>query len=172
MNDKPLRRRYAPKASLRSEALDTRYSISVQIESRYDGLLDGDRLARLAATVLQAEGVEGPVELGIVVTTDEEVHALNKQYLGHDYKTDVLSFGMDGEDTFVTPQERPKHLGEVVISYDRAAEQAPDYGHSASSEIETVLVHGILHLLGYNDLEEADREKMHARQQAILDFGF
>ncbi len=112
----------------------------------------------------------------MVVTTDEEVHALNREYLGHDYKTDVISFGMGGmEDDrdFITPSERPPYLGDIAISYERAAEQSHEYGHSAEAEVATLLVHGLLHLLGYDDTNDADREKMHARQQKlILDFGF
>ena len=113
--------------------------------------------------------------VGVVVTTDDEVHALNRQYLGHDYQTDVISFGMaeEGSEEFVTPEERPQYLGDVVISYDRAAEQAPEYGHSTEREVATLLVHGLLHLLGYDDTTDAEREKMHERQDSLVrDFGF
>lgn len=144
------------------------YLITVQMEPQYEDLLDADALHRLAMGVLRAEGIEGPLEIGIVVTTDDEVHALNRQYLGHDYKTDVLSFGMGGEGEFVTPQERPAYLGDVVISYERAAEQAPEYGHSTNAEVATLLIHGLLHLLGYNDMNDEDRERMHRRQQDLL----
>jgi probable rRNA maturation factor len=145
------------------------YLITVQIEPQYERRLDADKLHRLACSVLQAEGVEGPCELGVVVTSDEEVQALNRQYLGHDYKTDVLSFGMLEDDEFITPAERPSYLGDVVISYDRAAEQAPEYGHSTEAEVATLLVHGILHLLGYDDSDEHERRRMHARQQELLE---
>jgi probable rRNA maturation factor len=150
------------------------YLITVQMEPDYEDRLDADRLHRLAIHVLESERVESPLELGIVVTTDEEVLALNRQYLGHDYHTDVLSFGMNDRDTdgdatgFVTPAERAPYLGDVVISYDRAAEQAPDYNHSTEAEVDTLLVHGLLHLLGYDDTEEEKRETMHARQQELI----
>ncbi|HYO48597.1 MAG TPA: rRNA maturation RNase YbeY [Chloroflexia bacterium] len=144
------------------------YLITVQMEEQYEGFLDADALHRLAMEVLKAEGVPGPVEVGVVVTTDAEVRALNKQYLGHDYETDVLSFGMMEDDEFVTPTERPSYLGDVVVSYDRAADQAPEYGHTPSMEVATLVVHGLLHLLGYNDAEDTERERMHARQQELL----
>jgi len=147
---------------------DSSYLITVQMEPQYEDILDADALHRLAMGVLRAEGVEGPMEVGIVVTTDDEVHALNRQYLGHDYKTDVLSFGMGGEGEFVTPEERPAYLGDVVISYERAAEQAPEYGHSTNAEVATLLIHGLLHLLGYDDTNDEDRERMHRRQQELL----
>jgi probable rRNA maturation factor len=57
----------------------------------------------------------------------------------------------------VTPEERPSYLGDVVISYERAAEQAPEYGHSASAEVGVLLIHGLLHLLGYDDANDEER---------------
>ena len=146
------------------------YLITVQMEPEYEGVLDADRLHKLAIGVLEAEGVQGPVEVGIVVTTDAEVLALNQQYLGHDWQTDVLSFGMadEGVEEFVIPGERPAYLGDVAISYDRAAEQAPDYGHSTPDEVATLLIHGLLHLLGYSDTGDEEREKMHSRQNELF----
>ena len=153
------------------------YLITVQVDEQYEDEVDAGALHGLAIVVLRAEGKAGPLELGVVVTTDEEVTALNRQYLGHDYKTDVISFGMEDEEpgaTFLTPAERPPYLGDVVISYDRAAEQAPDYGHSTGREVATLLVHGLLHLLGWNDTDEEARARMQARQDYLLgisDFG-
>jgi probable rRNA maturation factor len=144
------------------------YLITVQVDEQFEGKVNADALHRLAIGVLRAEGKTGPLELGVVVTTDEEVHALNKEYLGHDYKTDVISFGMESEDEFITPQERPAYLGDVVISYERAAEQGPKYGHTTEQEIATLMVHGLLHLLGYDDMEDEAREQMHTRQDELL----
>jgi probable rRNA maturation factor len=154
------------------------YLITVQVDERYEGMVDAGALHSLAIRVLRAEGRVGPLELGVVVTTDDEVLALNRQYLGHDYKTDVISFGMEDEEpevAFLTPAERPPYLGDVVISYDRAAEQAPEYGHSTEQEVATLLVHGVLHLLGWDDADEESRVRMHARQDSLLriaNFGF
>jgi len=152
------------------------YLITVQIDEQYEDRLDADGLHRLALGVLQAERVPGPLELGVLVTNDREVLTLNRQYLGHDYETDVLSFSMndagqpEGEiGHFVTPSERPPYLGDIAISYDRAAEQAPEYGHSAESEVALLLIHGLLHLLGYDDAAEPERERMHARQLELLE---
>jgi probable rRNA maturation factor len=151
------------------------YLITVQADPQYEAVLDLDRLHVLALGVLEAEQIEGPLELGVVITTDDEVQYLNREYLGHDYKTDVISFAMsDGEEQdpgvlqFITPPERPRYLGDIAISYDRAAEQAPDYGHAPDVEVATLLIHGLLHLLGYDDTAEDAREVMHARQDALL----
>lgn len=158
------------------EEAGSEYLITVQVEPRFEAHVSADALYRLATEVLREEGADAPLEVGIVVTTDDEVHLLNRQYLGHDYKTDVISFGMqaEGVEEFVTPAERPAYLGDVVVSYERANEQAPEYGHSTEKEVATLVVHGLLHLLGYNDLEDADRERMHARQNELVqmsDFG-
>ncbi|MGA7732596.1 MAG: rRNA maturation RNase YbeY [Chloroflexia bacterium] len=147
------------------------YLITVQVDERYEERVDAGALHSLAIQVLRAEGRAGPLELGVVVTTDDEVLALNRQYLGHDYKTDVISFGMEDEEpevAFLTPAERPPYLGDVVISYDRAAEQALEYGHSIEQEVATLLVHGVLHLLGWDDSDEEARARMHARQDSLM----
>lgn len=169
--------------------------ISVQIAPAFAADLDADRLHRLACYLLAAEKVTEPVEMGLVVTDDAEIHDLNRQYLGHDYPTDVISFTADEEAAgppldrpaasgppapaapdaldanvrFVHPPGWPRYLGDVVISYETAAAQAPEYGHSAAAEVDVLLAHGILHLLGYDDHADPDRHEMHARQQALVD---
>lgn len=145
-----------------------RVEISVEAEGETPDL---KRLERLARAVLAAEGA-GPGEVGVVLTDDAGIHALNRQYLGHDYPTDVLSFGLQeeatGEQAFVVPAEGPIHLGDVAISLERAREQAADYGHDWRREVELLLTHGLLHLLGYDDGTEEARKHMHARQENLL----
>jgi probable rRNA maturation factor len=146
------------------------YLITVQIDPEYEDRLDASALHTLAIDVLRAEGAPGPL-----VTSDGEVRSLNRDYLGHDYETDVISFGMSeepdstGTPAFVTPDERPPYLGDIAISYDRASEQAPEFGNSPETEVATLLIHGLLHLLGYDDTQDHERERMHARQQELLD---
>lgn len=84
-----------------------------------------------------------------LLTRDAELERLNRQFLGRDYPTDVLSFPSPGPDGF---------LGEIAISVDRAAEQADRYGHALESEIGILLLHGVLHLLGMD--HERDRGRM------------
>ena len=155
--------------------------ISVQIDPAFAERLDADRLHRLARYLLAREGVDRPVELGVLVTSDAEIHTLNHQYLGHDYPTDVISFTAVEETApvaipegapqphFVSPPDWPSYLGDIVISYEMAAAQAPDYGHDAAAEVDVLLAHGILHLLGYDDRIEPDRQRMHTRQQGLVD---
>ncbi|MFL5734158.1 MAG: rRNA maturation RNase YbeY [Chloroflexia bacterium] len=151
------------------------YLITVQIDPQYEDRLDCGALHILAMEVLRAEGVPGPLELGVIVTTDGEVRSLNRDYLGHDYETDVISFAMSeepgatGAPRFVTPEGRAPYLGDIAIAYDRAAEQAPDFSNTPEAEVATLLIHGLLHLLGYDDTEGHEHERMHARQQELLE---
>ncbi len=129
------------------------------------------RLEKLTRVVLANEGAH-PGEVGIVLTDDAGIHELNRQYLGHDEPTDVISFGemedlADQPELIVPEKERP-YLGDVAISVERAREQAPAYGHDWTSEVDTYLVHGLLHLLGYDDTTEEARQTMFARQERLL----
>jgi rRNA maturation RNase YbeY len=118
-------------------------------------------LERLARFVLAAEGA-GEVEVGVALTDDAGIQALNRAYLGRDEPTDVLAFYLAEEG-----EGRP-YLGDVAISLERAREQAPSYGHSWEEECATLLVHGLLHLLGYDDGTEPERRRMEARQERLL----
>jgi probable rRNA maturation factor len=116
---------------------------------------------------LDHEGCSG--ELTIVLTDDDGIHALNRKYLGHDAPTDVLSFAAreDGG-IFVPAPEAGMYLGDVIVSLPRAAEQAVQQGHSFERELGLLVIHGILHLLGYDHAQEADEATMWARQDAVL----
>ena len=161
----------APEGSVVNVDPDSDFLITVQIEEQFEDRVSADALHHLAIHVLQAEGKQGPLELGVVVTTDAEVLSPNIQYLGHDFNTDVISFSMEEEDKadgFLTPTDRPPYLGDIVISYDRAFEQAPDYGYTTPQEVANLLIHGILHLLGWDDSTDDLRAKMQARQEELL----
>jgi probable rRNA maturation factor len=85
-----------------------------------------------------SEDVVGGLPFTSLITNDRELQKLNKQFLGHDYATDVLSF----------PSGMPGHLGELAISVERAEEQANSFGHSRLDEIRLLMLHGLLHLTG------------------------
>ena len=104
-----------------------------------------------------------------MITDDNNIRRLNLEYRGEDRTTDVLAFDMtDGSDGFVSPPSAPPHLGEVVVSYPRALAQATEYGHSEEEELDRLVIHGILHLLGYDDHCRGDREVMWGRQEAAV----
>ena len=105
-------------------------------------------------------------DLTLVLTSDEEIRALNRDFLGNDAPTDVLSFPAGETD----PDTGRHYLGDVVISLPRATEQAAARGHTVEAEAQLLAVHGVLHLLGYDHAEAADKIRMWAVQAAILDF--
>ena len=93
--------------------------------------------------------------------TDPEIHLLNRQYRGKDTPTDVLSFPLADE-------WQPSLLGDVVISFETAARQARRRGHSLHEELQTLLIHGILHLLGYDhEVSRSEAIRMHRKEREI-----
>lgn len=119
-------------------------------------------LERAALAVLHYAEVKG--DASIVLTGDEQLHALNAQYLGIDAPTDVLSFP-SGE---VDPDSQELYLGDVMISLPRAAHQAAAGGHPVEDELTLLVVHGMLHLLGYDHAEADEKTLMWSRQAEVL----
>ncbi len=142
---------------------------------------DADRLelesflTRVGSQVLSAEGWND-AEVSVVVTGDDEIKALNREFRGKDEPTDVLSFPLEewdleeGEDESELGDPSPPEvlLGDVVISLERAAAQSDEYGHSLQRELGFLLVHGVLHLLGYDHETDEERQAMREREEAIL----
>ena len=124
-------------------------------------------ILRAADTVGKIYGVEN-AELSVTLTTDEKIHALNKKYRGIDRATDVLSFAFRESDEPEILGETVEILGDIVISVERAEIQAADFGHSFLREIIFLEVHGLLHLLGYDHIEDADRVEMEAEQDFVM----
>ncbi len=154
--------------------------ITIEADPAYAALVAPDPLRRAAAETLATVG--GKVRarhavplLTVVITGDDQIRELNRRFLGEDAPTDVLSFPSEpapdataGGVDFVTAPEAEAYLGDVVISYPRAREQAEAAGHSVEAELQLLVVHGVLHLLGYDDTEPAQRERMWAMQTEVL----
>lgn len=107
------------------------------------------------------------VMFNIVVVNDDEMHKINKEYRGIDRTTDVISFALEDDKTFIKTEIRI--LGDIYISLDKAKEQAMSYGHSLKREISFLTIHGILHLLGYDHMNEKEEKEMFRLQELILD---
>jgi len=135
---------------------------------RFAGKVEMELLRRVTTEALRREGVEGEIALSVVITYDEAMRELNRQFRDVDALTDVLAFGSGEEGDFVTAPGEPAYLGDVVISYPRAVAQAEEYGHSVDRELALLAAHGVLHLLGYDHVDEAERAEMWARQNEIL----
>ena len=124
------------------------------------------RLRSLALRVLRAESCTEDTEVSILLTDDECITILNGQYRDAEGPTDVLSFSQhEGEDEFVSEENV---LGDVVISVETAKRQADERGADLDPEIDMLLVHGLLHLLGYDHAESDEAEKLFARQSELL----
>ncbi len=148
--------------------------ISVLIDEDIEGCPDESWLRRVAERVLAAQGVCSYAELGLVVTGQERVRELNKKYRDEDRPTDVLAFYMTpsseetGAPAFITPPDGMLHLGEVIISYPQAVIQAKEHGHSVRREMAILIIHGVLHLLGYDHDKPELARLMRAREKEIL----
>ncbi len=115
-----------------------------------------------ASAVLVHEALDG--ELTVVMTDDAQIRKLNREYLGIDAPTDVLAFPA-GE---IDPENGAAYLGDVIVSVPRAAEQARDAGHPVADELQLLVVHGTLHLLGHDHASAADKSRMWAAQAEVL----
>ena len=145
--------------------------IVVAVDEQDDVALDLARWRDLAAGALREEGVDGG-ELNLVFVEEQEMHALNTLHLGEDRPTDVLSFPLDGD----TPAEVGEALiGDVVVCPAYAARQAADHagtrGHcgSVDDELALLVVHGVLHVLGWDHADDEQTRSMQARESVLLD---
>jgi len=144
------------------------YTINVHIGPEYSAHTAPERLARVVQTVLEHQSQPENAEVTLVITDDSKVQELNKKFRGIDSATDVLSFPANEGQEFVTPEGLPSYLGDVVISYPTAAAQAEEQGHPVEDELALLVVHGCLHLLGYDHETDAEQARMWAIQEQIL----
>jgi len=146
--------------------------LGIQIDKNFQKHLSKEWLRRVVEHSLAAQGIASEVELGLLITDDETVRKLNQEYRGVDETTDVLSFALverkPGSSPFINPPDGLLHLGEVVISYPQAARQAEENNHQVEEEIALLVIHGILHLLGYEHDEPAREREMRALEERVL----
>ena len=139
----------------------SRYVIETVVEREPDGLRL-DQIQSAARAALAQAGVEAQVTVTILLTDDQTLRQLNRQHMGYDEPTDVLSFQMDAD----VPGMHA-YLGDIAISVDSAMRQAEKVGHSLEAELQTLTVHAVLHLLGY-DHDDLERRAVMWRQQAAI----
>ena len=126
-----------------------------------------EEIIRAAEVVGKLYGVENS-ELSITLTDDERIHGLNKKFRDVDRPTDVLSFAFRESDEPEVLTTQVEILGDIIISLERAKFQAETYGHSYLREVIFLTVHGLLHLLGYDHIEESDRLEMEREQDFVM----
>lgn len=130
-----------------------------------------EEIERLLNFAAENENVDDNSEVSVTFVTNERIHEINREYREKDAPTDVISFAMEelGEgEVALTGVGIPRVLGDIIISVAKAKEQAEDYGHSFIRELGFLAVHGFLHLLGYDHMNDVDEEKMFTRQKEIL----
>lgn len=150
------------------QGVDTDSAAAVVVSVRQEDLLvDEDRWADLLRRVLVAEGVAIPWEVGLSFVAADEIAALNAAHRGVDRPTDVLAFGAD-DGSAPRAGGEPRLVGDVVICPAMAASNASARGKSVDGELALLVVHGTLHLLGYDHADDADADRMQARERDLL----
>ena len=154
---------------------------SIVITSEKKGLATlpvRQHIKRCITAALDVQGVDVPCEINVLLTDDASIRAINKAYRNIDKATDVLSFPMfqltpgvlpESWDEYKDPETGLVPLGDMAISLERAKEQAKEFGHSTRREVGYLTIHSILHLLGYDHVDEgAMKRQMRAREEKIL----
>ncbi|MFT9848657.1 rRNA maturation RNase YbeY [Aneurinibacillus sp. REN35] len=151
-------------------------SIDIEFIQEYKSELSQDVLDLLQRALEEAartEDVEG--EVTVTFVDNDRIHELNREYRGIDRPTDVLSFAMNDEgeeemEIFLEEgmEEIPNMLGDIIISIPKAQEQAEEYGHTFEREMGFLVVHGFLHLMGYDHETEEEEAEMFGKQEDIL----
>lgn len=141
--------------------------MEIYYDDRQDDIKITDEIKNLIeksiAAVLKVENLDENVEVSVSFVGDEEIRDLNRDYRGVDKSTDVLSFPMDDEFIIVS-----RILGDVIINTRRVMEQAEEFGHSNERELSYLTVHSILHLLGYDHMEDEDKKEMREREKLAM----
>ena len=145
--------------------------MSVEIDGMEDFINENEVKGYIEKVLTKEYESESPVYLSLLLTGNDEIQVINREYRDKDQPTDVISFAYhETEDFDVGPYDT---LGDIVISIERVFEQAKEYNHSPKREFFYVLTHGLLHLLGYDHIEEEDKIIMRAKEEEILQsFGY
>lgn len=136
----------------------------IHIDNQQD-FLESALLERAARLTLDLEPESADADITIVLTDDAQLHELNRNFLGVDAPTDVLSFPASESD----PETGSTYLGDILISIPRAAQQAQAAGHPLEAEVQLLVVHGVLHLLGHDHAEAEEKARMWAEQEKVLE---
>ena len=141
-------------------------NIAIEVDHVID--IDNSWLEKVASYALNFQSPKPNVDLSIIITDNDLLQELNREYLGIDAPTDVLSFNVDEID----PETGNYYLGDIIISYQKANEQAVTAGHEIQSELSLLIIHGVLHLLGMDhDTPESQETMWKIQDQILSDMG-
>jgi probable rRNA maturation factor len=147
--------------------------IGIHVEDEFRASVDRNWVKKITRQVLRDEGVPSPYEVSLVFTDSDTVQRLNRDYRDVDEPTDVLAFYMFPQkgtvSSFALPPDGVTRLGEVIISYPQTVAQAKEQGHPLETELALLIIHGILHLLGYDHEEPEAEHKMRRRERELLE---
>ena len=159
--------------------------MTILVENEANRGLDFDYeevIKTVISKTLKTENCPYETEVNVLLTGNEEIHEANKEFRGIDRPTDVLSFPMvdyefpsdfscvdENPESYLNPETDELLLGDIMISVDKVYEQANEYGHSRKREFAFLIAHSMLHLLGYDHIDEEERKVMEEKQEAILD---
>lgn len=159
--------------------------MTILVENEAERELDFDYEEVIKSVInktLETENCPYETEVNVLLTGNGEIHTANKEFRGIDRPTDVLSFPMvdyefpsdfscvdKNPESYLNPETDELLLGDIMISVDKVYEQANEYGHSRKREFAFLIAHSMLHLLGYDHIDEAERKVMEVKQEAILD---
>lgn len=144
------------------------YVVTLQRDIELPPEITATWLRNVARRTLQHQRQPRGLELSLVLTNDETISQLNRQYRQVDGPTDVLAFPSHEGEPFVLPSSARRHLGDVIISLETAERQASEQHHATMRELALLIVHGCLHLLGYDHAIPEDEKAMWALQEEIL----
>ncbi len=125
------------------------------------------KINEVAAICLKEEQIPEEAEIDLLFVDNEAIREMNREYRDKDSATDVLSFPMYEADEEIGDEDEIL-FGDIVISLERAQEQCEEYGHSLEREVMYLLVHGLLHLSGYDHMEEEEKKVMRAQEEKLL----
>ncbi|MFR5602024.1 MAG: rRNA maturation RNase YbeY [Lachnospiraceae bacterium] len=159
--------------------INIEYEAEKKLELDYENIINQVVLASL-----DYEKCPYEAEVNVILTDDEAIREINRDYREIDRPTDVLSFPMvdyetpsdfdhveDCVEDYFNPETGELMLGDIVVSVDKVEEQAEKYGHSITRELAFLVAHSMLHLCGYDHMEDGEREEMERRQREILELG-
>lgn len=157
-------------------------TFNIEVETKKELGIDYKKITEdVINAVLDYEKCPYETEVNIILTDDEEIHKINKEYRDIDRPTDVLSFPMieydkpsdfsiveESEEDYFNPETGELILGDIIISVDKVIEQAKNYDHCVTREFAFLIAHSMLHLCGYDHMESEEAEVMESKQEEIL----
>jgi probable rRNA maturation factor len=149
--------------------MNSAVQLEVQVDNAFAEAVSVTPIREAVEETLATVGRKQTTGLTVVITDNTSIHSLNREYRGIDAPTDVLAFSLAEGTPMPEVQAEAAYLGDVIVSYEQAVAQAAEYDQPVERELRRLVIHGTLHLLGYDDRDDDDRHEMWRVQELILD---